>query len=77
MSRSRAAGGLACVVLLAFALRAFAFPLVFTADGEVIFAIGDAYYHARRALFSFENFPSILIFDRFINHPDGAHALSE
>ncbi len=61
------------MVLLAFALRAFAFPLVFPGDGEVIFAVGDAYYHARRALFSFENFPSVLIFDRYINYPDGAH----
>ena len=38
----------------------------------VVFAIGDAYYHAHRALVSFVDFPRFLAFDPCLNWPDGA-----
>ncbi len=59
-----------CVVALA--ARAIGYERVFLDDGSVVFAIGDAFYHARRALFSFLHFPQILFFDPCINHPDGS-----
>ena len=39
---------------------------------SVQFALTDASYHARRALYSFVNFPAILSFDPYIAYPDGA-----
>ena len=63
---------LALALLLAAALRTVGFEEVFLADGTVAFAFGDAFYHARRALWSFENFPRVLFFDACLNHPDGS-----
>jgi dolichyl-diphosphooligosaccharide--protein glycosyltransferase len=37
-----------------------------------VFAFGDAFYHARRALWSFLHFPRVLFFDPCLNFPDGA-----
>jgi asparagine N-glycosylation enzyme membrane subunit Stt3 len=60
------------VTLVALATRALGWETVFPGDGTVVFALGDAYYHARRALFSFEHFPKVLLHDAYLNHPQGA-----
>lgn len=76
MSREqRVAGiavGLALVCGLALAFRCLGFEWVFPGNGEVLFAVGDGHYHARRALFSFVHFPAILVFDPYLNYPEGA-----
>jgi len=63
--------GLAGVFLLALGMRAVGFEQVFTGD-FVTFAPGDGMYHLRRALFTFVNFPAVLLWDPYINHPGGA-----
>ena len=68
----RAGLGLAVVFALALLVRSLGFEQVFQDDGTVVFAAGDAYYHARRILFGIVHFPSILQFDPCINWPDGA-----
>jgi dolichyl-diphosphooligosaccharide--protein glycosyltransferase len=60
--------------LVAFANRSVGAERVFPGDGSVVFALGDAWYHARRAWFTFEHFPRILGFDPLLNYPDGAPA---
>jgi hypothetical protein len=62
----------ALLAAAAFALRAVYLREAFAADGGVVFTDPDALYHARRALFSVESFPSALLFDPYLNHPDGA-----
>jgi asparagine N-glycosylation enzyme membrane subunit Stt3 len=57
---------------LALAIRALRFDAAFPDDGIVRFALHDASYHVRRALYSFVNFPAVLTFDRYIAYPDGA-----
>jgi dolichyl-diphosphooligosaccharide--protein glycosyltransferase len=57
---------------VALAARAIGFERVFLDDGRVVFAFGDAFYHARRALWSFLHFPRVLFFDACLNFPDGA-----
>jgi asparagine N-glycosylation enzyme membrane subunit Stt3 len=75
-SRRRGAGSdaLAVVALCAaaLALRAVFLGEVFGSDGTVVLTDPDALYHARRALYSFANFPSVLFFDPYLNHPDGS-----
>lgn len=68
----RVAAGLAAVCLLALLFRSLGFESVFPGNGEVFFVVGDGHYHARRALFGFVNFPSLLTFDPYLNYPDGA-----
>jgi dolichyl-diphosphooligosaccharide--protein glycosyltransferase len=58
--------------LLAFAVRSLGVDTVFPGDGSVVFTLGDAFYHARRALFSFEHFPQVLLRDSYLNYPQGA-----
>jgi dolichyl-diphosphooligosaccharide--protein glycosyltransferase len=58
--------------LLALAVRALPSPQVFVGEGHVVLALGDAYYHARRALVAFEDFPSLLAFDPYLNYPAGS-----
>ncbi len=58
--------------LLAVFVRALGAENVFPGDGTVVFALGDAFYHARRALFSFEHLPRILLYDPLLNFPQGA-----
>ncbi|MCP5059299.1 MAG: hypothetical protein GY937_21560 [bacterium] len=77
--QASAGGGRAWVVaslLLAFALslgiRAIHFELAFPDEETVRIAPHDASYHARRALYSFVNFPAVLTFDSYIAYPDGA-----
>lgn len=64
--------GLLAVFVLAVLARCLDFERVLLPDGEVVFAVGDAFYHARRALYSFLEFPDLLRFDPCINYPDGA-----
>jgi dolichyl-diphosphooligosaccharide--protein glycosyltransferase len=59
------------VFALALGVRALGFEWVFVGD-EVYFAPADPQYHVRRALYSFVNFPRVLLFDPYINHPGGA-----
>lgn len=60
------------LALVAFGLRALFFGDVFGADGTLALTDPDALYHARRALYSFVNFPSVLVFDPYLNHPHGS-----
>jgi dolichyl-diphosphooligosaccharide--protein glycosyltransferase len=64
--------GLAAALLVAIAARSLGLEQVFLGDGTVVFNFADAFYHARLALFSFENFPRILAFDSCLNFPHGA-----
>lgn len=57
---------------LAAALRALHWESVLLPDGHVLFDVGDACYHARRAFFSFVHFPFVLMWDPLLNHPQGA-----
>jgi len=57
---------------VAVGIRALRFEVAFPGDGTVQFTSDDATYHARRALYSFVNFPSVLDFDPYIAYPDGA-----
>jgi len=57
--------------LLAFILiRLFFLPNVF---GKPYLNLidPDSYYHLRRILYTFENYPSMLIFDPFLSYPEG------
>jgi asparagine N-glycosylation enzyme membrane subunit Stt3 len=64
--------GLTLVFVLALVARSLGFERIFLDDGQLAFAAGDAFYHARRALHSFQYFPDLLLFDPCINYPDGA-----
>ncbi len=64
--------GLGAICLLAFALRSMGFEWVFVGDSDVILLVGDGQYHARRAFYTFANFPALLLHDSYINYPDGA-----
>ncbi len=61
---------LACVTL-GFAVRSAGLEQVFVGD-QVVFPVGDAYYHLRRALFTLERFPELLIWDPLVSYPDGS-----
>jgi asparagine N-glycosylation enzyme membrane subunit Stt3 len=60
------------VALLALAVRCLEVGQVFGVGDEVFLGIGDSAYHARRALFSFVNFPAVLYRDPYLAYPDGA-----
>ena len=64
--------GLLVAFALALGIRALRFEGAFPEEGIVRFALHDASYHARRALYSFVNFPAVLSFDPYIAYPDGA-----
>lgn len=51
-------------------LRLYMFSFVFGKRG-LQFVDPDSYYHLRRILYSFENFPNMLIFDPFVSYPTG------
>ena len=59
------------VVALAGLMRALPFATVFHA-GQVVFAPADAMYHVRRSFYTFDQWPSVLLFDHYVNHPGGA-----
>jgi dolichyl-diphosphooligosaccharide--protein glycosyltransferase len=67
---------LACLVALF--LRATNLDNVFPPDGAlpsdgwILLGVDDSYFHARRALYTFENFPAILEFDHYLAYPRGA-----
>jgi len=67
---------LACLVglLLRATNVASVFPSdgVPAADGWIGLGKDDSYFHARRALYTFENFPATLEFDRYLAYPRGA-----
>jgi len=58
--------------LLALLTRALDIAQVFGANDGVFLYIADSAYHARRALFTFTNFPEVLQRDPYIAYPDGA-----
>ena len=59
--------------VLAFAIRCIPAPRLF---GETVPLFGtDAYYHLRRVLFTLENPPASLSFDRYINFPHGGQPI--
>ncbi len=68
--------GIVAGVLLACAagllLRATPLPSVFASDGSIILGVDDSFFHARRALYTFENFPAILELDHYLAYPRGA-----
>lgn len=64
----------ASLFLLAVAVRALPFARFLGGD-HVSFYGTDAYYHARRILWSAKNFPATLRFDPFINHPHGGEPI--
>ncbi len=68
---SRAALLLAAVFCLALLIRSLGFEHVLF-DEMVLFAPGDAMYHLRRSFYTFVNFPAVLVWDPYINFPDGA-----
>lgn len=65
--------GTTALLTLAFLVRIADFPNVFVGDGDVVFTIGDPYYHLRLALVPLHDFPSLLRFDPYINFPEGSH----
>jgi len=71
MNRILSAALLAVVVLLGFGLRGVTFQQIFRGDA-IVFPVGDSYYHLRRAEFTLERAPDMLLFDPLVNHPDGS-----
>ena len=62
---------LLALMALVLGVRALGFEFVWM-DGDTVFPPADAQYHVRRALYTFENFPTALLFDPYINFPGGA-----
>jgi dolichyl-diphosphooligosaccharide--protein glycosyltransferase len=71
MRWSTTAALLAGVVLLGFGLRGQTYQQIFRGDA-IVFPVGDSYYHLRRAEYTLEHAPDVLLFDPLVNHPDGA-----
>jgi len=57
---------------LAWAVRSLLSFKVFADDGSVLLVMGDSAYHARRALYSFVNFPDVLLRDPYMAYPGGS-----
>lgn len=72
MEARRARLGLLAIGALALAARALPWRDVFADDGTVVLAMWDSAYHARRAFWSFANFPALLHFDSYLAYPAGA-----
>ncbi len=70
-AHARTLGLLVGLAAVAFAFRSFGLEWVFVGD-EVVFPPADPQYHLRRAFYTFVNFPDVLLFDPYINHPGGA-----
>lgn len=62
---------LLAVVALALAARSAGFEWAFVGGDDVVFTIGDPYYHLRRAWVTFLDFPHLLEFDPYLAFPDG------
>ncbi len=69
--RTGAVLGVLALMCLTLMVRSLGFEFVFV-EGEVVFPPADAQYHLRRALYTYENFPAVLLFDPYINFPGGA-----
>src|SRR5512147_859319 len=54
------------------AVRLLPWARVFTADGVLLMADGDKYYHALRAERLAADWPHVPWFDPWMNYPDGA-----
>ncbi len=63
---------LVAIFAAAFALRSIGSSNVFLGDATVVLASDDASYHARLVHDGVANFPRLLAFDAFLNHPIGA-----
>ena len=61
------------LLLAAFTVRARPIAYFMDASGEPMLRADDAQYHARRALYSLENYPSVLTRDTYLDSPSGAH----
>ena len=61
----------ALAVLFSGLVRALPWASVFHGN-QVIFAPADAMYHVRRSYYTFVSWPDILLFDPYVNYPDGA-----
>jgi asparagine N-glycosylation enzyme membrane subunit Stt3 len=72
VSPHRTALLLVSIAAVASALRSLGFSEVFPGDGDVLLAPADSAFHARRALYSFVNFPSVLFRDPYLAYPTGA-----
>jgi dolichyl-diphosphooligosaccharide--protein glycosyltransferase len=71
MSR-RSGLALAGIFALALAVRLLGFEKVFVGGDEVVFVIGDPWYHLRLSLYAFTHFPGFLSWDPYLHHPLGA-----
>lgn len=60
--------------LAAFVVRALPWPNVL-GSGRVHFPDNDAYYHARRILYTVVRFPEFLSFDPYLNFPHGGEPI--
>lgn len=62
------------LLLLATAFAVRARPLAYFSgeDGAPILRADDSQYHARRARYSLENFPAVLVRDSYLEYPTGA-----
>ncbi|RIL02029.1 MAG: hypothetical protein DCC71_16920, partial [Proteobacteria bacterium] len=69
--RPAAATLLVLLVACGVGVRALRWPEVFVGDA-IVFPIGDAYYHLRRAEYTLANPGRVLLFDPLVNQPDGA-----
>jgi dolichyl-diphosphooligosaccharide--protein glycosyltransferase len=71
MRRLPTAALLLVVVACGAGVRSLHWPEVFVGD-TIVFPVGDAYYHLRRAEFGLAHPGEVLLFDPLVNHPDGA-----
>jgi asparagine N-glycosylation enzyme membrane subunit Stt3 len=66
----------ALALFAALCVRSLTLPEVITRDAqgrlEIELQRADSSYHARRALYTAENFPSVLLRDSYLAYPDGA-----
>ena len=72
MRDPRVVGWLLAAFALALGLRSLGVDTVLVDPETVVLPPGDAQYHFRRALFGWVNFPEVIFFDPYINHPGGA-----
>lgn len=70
-ARIAAAAALVAIAGTALAVRSLSFEYVFV-GGDVVFPPADVQYHLRRAFYTFVNFPGVLLWDSYLNYPDGA-----
>ena len=64
--------GLVGAMLVAWGIRASLASMIFLADGSVLLGMDDSAYHSRRALYSFVNFPAVLLYDPYMAYPGGS-----